>query len=328
MDPIQYIKEAEIINDLRKNYEYSPLEKLPLVKDIKHSYHLGSISDNVACYIDNLIHIQEILLNSKKTAGLEKSVKHIKTKKIEKTHYGFIALCDEEELYSLEGDFLFSEFQNYQSCAILTTQPMQGRIVLHWEYQDCSSPDGCKMVTNFSFAKEILHNRNYYLVDRSYDSINSKLEKLSKNETFSLICNVLQNCLVASFVTNSTDQQNLITNCYLPLRRLVRDFMDIHKEVKAGLSSLENVIESVIMEINSALLRINKELLVPVLSNIPFNKIAEILPGITAEYERYRYDEFKKTLVKTKEEVKKIDEIFEDEELFGSLMKNALSKKE
>ena len=323
MDPYQFIREAEFIGKVREQYEHSPSAKLPSLRQVRKEIGLRHLSPNMEAYLDNLHDVQKTFLHGK--APSDGGIPLLEKVKAERTAFGFIARCNEDDLYDEDGNSRFSQFQTYQSCVIVTASGADGRLVYFWEYQDCGQPEGCKLLVNPKFAKEVLHSRNYLYADIAYRVLQDSDEPATKEEKYELILNSLQNSLVANLATEGTGRASLINYGYMPLRRMLKDFREGNPDFEAELVNMDYVIETALLEIHLAAARLPGRVLIPILANIPFDEMADDLPEVVTEYERIAEDQFRKDLTETKEHIREIDQLFEDESLFRSLVRKLLS---
>ena len=315
MDPFQIIREAEIISTVREDYESSPTKKLPTLKEAGRAAGLRRVSANVEAYLDNLHDLQDVLMKSE-DLEIGSVPAPVKTTALEKTEFGFIAQCEEDDLYDEEGISRFSEFQMYQSCVIIVSPEVQGRLVVHWEYQDCGRPGGCRRVTNPGFAREILHGRNFFFADMAYRLLQTGEEPVTSKEMYDLALNTLQNALVANLATEGISHGSLINYGYMPLRRMLREFRDRHEEFETELANFDYMIETSVVEIHSASGHVPQNVLLPILGNVPLDEIAEVLPEVASEYEDIVSDQFRQRLSETKVNIQKVDKLFKDESRF------------
>jgi hypothetical protein len=275
-------------------------------------------------YLDNLHRVQKTFLQGK-APGDGDGIPILDRVEVERTAFGFIAQCEEDDLYDEDGNPRFSQFQTYQSCVIVVGPGADGRLAFFWEYQDCGQPEGCKLLVNPKFAKEVLHSRNYLYSDIAYRVLQDSDEPTTKEEKYELILNSLQNSLVANLATEGTSRASLINYGYMPLRRMLKDFREGNPDFEPELVNMDYVIETALLEIHLAAARLPGRVLIPILANIPFDEMADDLPEVVTEYERIAEDQFRKDLTETKEHIREIDQLFEDESLFRSLVRKLLS---
>jgi hypothetical protein len=324
MDPYQLIKEAEFIGKLREQYERSPSEKLPGLRQARRSIGLRHLSPNMEAYLDNMHDLQKTFLHGESPQDT-REVPLLEKTEVERVHFGFVAQCEEDDLFDEDGNPLFSQFQSFQSCVIVVSPGIEGRLVFFWEYQDCGQPEGCRLLVNPRFAKEILHNRNFLFPDIAYRVLQDSAQPVTKEERYELVLNSLQNSLVANLATEGTNRGSLINYGYMPLRRMLKDFRDANTDFEGDLANLDYTIETNLLEIHLAAARVPARVLVPIVANIPFDELADDLPEVVTEYERIAEDQFRKDLSETKEHIREIDQLFEDESLFRSLVRKLLS---
>jgi hypothetical protein len=325
MDPYQLIKEAEIMKKVRKTFEASPSEKIPSLRQVRRDAGLQRAGPGLETYLDNLRELQDTMTKLTSDNVQEEMKSLLKLDKIEATPFGYIAQCDEEDPYDADGLQKFSDFQTFHSCVIVVSPQMQGRLVVYWEYMDCGRPDGCQRVVNPVFAKEILHGRNYFFSDQAYRLLKEGGEGVTQDEEYDLALNSMQQTVLANLTAEGITQRNLIYDIYMPLSRLVKDYKQKYPELDNELMNADYTVESVTVELYAALARLSVDLILPIVGNVPFDVLSETLPDIVAEYANMTSDEFQRRLLKARKSMRKIDEIFDNETLFASLIKKLLS---
>lgn len=323
LDPVQLVREAEVMRRIRKAYEASPENSLPKLSELSEQEELEQTSPVLETYVANLEQARKIFLKRRKAKAIRKRTAKYGPVAVEQTCYGLLAECDEEVFFT-ELEFpVHYEFVTYPSCMVLIDKGIDARAVLHWEFMDCSQPDGCTRTTDKGLAAELLHNSNYLLPHQTY----SRMKKPVKNDPQAMyemaLCS-LQSYLSARLASSTPGNDLLITSGYLPLRSLLREFRELVPGIRGMLENMDYIVESTIVEINTALLGMPLDILCVVIANMPFDDIAVNLPEIRGVFAEMQASTFKKNLESTKKHVSEVDSFFDDDDRFDSFIRDAL----
>lgn len=323
LDPDRLVREAEAIRQIKDAYEASPETRLPTLITLQEQKGLEEISPVLKTYLENLKQARELFLDPEKAEGVRKKIARYNPITIEQSYYGLVAQCEEDIFFTNTEPAVHSEFFTYPSCMILVADGIDGRAILHWEFTDCSQPEGCARITDPGVAVELLHHRNYLLPHQVCTRINDQTDFQPKM-LFDLAQTALHSYLCTRMASGKADHNRLINEGYLPLRNLLREFRELVPEIRDMLDKMDYIIESTIIELNSALTTIPPDVLCPIIANMPLDDIAVNLPEVRKAYAEYQARAFRQNLESTKKQARELDSLFDDEQTFDSLIRDAL----